>query len=257
MRSTVGSTSSNDLRLGFPKHVTKIVTKVTNMKLDADKVERLQRLVGAKPDRIFGNDTLTKSITYIEANGGGVKLPSERLIPGRQPSFADLHTPAQPPTGLADPRSEGILATLHPQVQQPFRDLLRAINAAVAPAIGKWISGYRGEKEQNALYAKGRTAPGPRVTSARWPTSSHNGGGGKVGFACDIGFFTTGGKYISEGPQYDVAGKLARAAGFHWGADFGDRPHICLRPPTLRAMSETAFINALIKRVQGGIAVWP
>ncbi len=76
-------------------------------------------------------------------------------------------------------------------MQQPFRDLLRAINAAVAPAVGRWISGYRGEKEQNALYAKGRTAPGPRVTSARWPTSSHNGGGGTTGFACDIGFFTS------------------------------------------------------------------
>ena len=215
------------------------------MNLDADKVERLQRLVGAQPDRTFGNETLTKAIAYNEANGNGVKLPSEPTAP------------AKPPTGLADPRSEGILATLHPQVQQPFRDLLRAINAAVAPAVGKWISGYRGEAEQNALYAKGRTAPGPRVTSAQWPTSSHNGGGGKVGFACDIGFFSAGGTYIDEGPQYDIAGKLARAAGFHWGADFGDRPHICLRPPSLRAMSETAFINALIYRVNNGLAVWP
>jgi len=166
-------------------------------------------------------------------------------------------TPAQPPTGLADPRSEATIATLHTQVQQPFRDLLRSINAAVAPSVGRWISGYRGEKEQNALYAKGRTAPGPRVTSARWPTSSHNGGGGTTGFACDIGFFTTGGTYIDEGPQYDIAGKLARAAGFNWGADFGDRPHICLRPPTLRAVGETAFINALIYRVNNGLAVWP
>ena len=215
------------------------------MNLDADKVERLQRLVGAKPDRTFGNETLTKAIAYIEANGGGVKLPSEPTAP------------AHPPTGLADPRSESILATLHPQVQQPFRDLLRAINAAVAPAVGKWISGYRGESEQNALYAKGRTAPGPRVTSACWPTSSHNGGGGKVGFACDIGFFSAGGTYLDEGPQYDVAGKLARAAGFHWGADFGDRPHICLRPPSLRAMSETAFIRELIYKVNNGLAVWP
>jgi len=158
-------------------------------------------------------------------------------------------TPAQPPTGLADPRSEATIATLHPQVQQPFRDLLRAINAAVAPDIGKWISGYRGEKEQNEAVANG-------ASKAPWPHSAHNGGGGKVGFACDIGFFTTGGKYLDEGPQYDVAGKLARAAGFHWGADFGDRPHICLRPPSLDSMTETAFINALIYRVNNGLAVW-
>ena len=180
-----------------------------------------------------------------------VKLWREANQPANPPA------PAQPPAGLADPRSEGILATLHPQVQQPFRDLLRAINAAVAPAVGKWISGYRGESEQNALYAKGRTTPGPRVTSARWPTSSHNGGGGKVGFACDIGFFTAGGTYLDEGPQYDVAIKLARAAGFHSGADFGDRPHICLRPPSMRGMGESAFIRELIYRVNNGLAVWP
>ena len=181
------------------------------MKLDADKVRQFQRAVGAKADGVFGPATLNLGLAWIAAHGG-TEAP-------------EPITPAQPPTGLADPRSEGVLATLHPQVQQPFRDLLHAINAAVAPAVGKWISGYRGEAEQNALYAKGRTAPGPRVTSAPWPTSSHNGGGGK--------------------------------AGFHSGADFGDRPHICLRPPSLRAMSETAFINALIYRVNNGLAVWP
>ena len=213
------------------------------MSLDADKVRQFQLAVGATADGIFGPATLNLGLAWIAAHGG-TEAP-------------EPITPAKPPTGLADPRSEGILATLHPQVQQPFRDLLRAINAAVAPAVGKWISGYRGESEQNALYAKGRTAPGPRVTSACWPTSSHNGGGGKVGFACDIGFFSASGTYLDEGTQYDVAGKLAQAAGFHWGADFGDRPHICLRPPSLRAMSETAFINALIYRVNNGLAVWP
>lgn len=213
------------------------------MSLDADKVRQFQRVVGANPDGIFGPATLNLGLAWIAAHGG---------TDAPEPA-----TPAQPPTGLADPRSEGILATLHPQCQQPFRDLLRAINAAVAPAVGRWISGYRGEAEQNALYAKGRTAPGPRVTSARWPTSSHNGGGGKVGFACDIGFFSADGKYIEEGSQYDIAGALARAAGFHWGADFGDRPHICLRPPSMRGMGESTFIRELIYRVNNGLAVWP
>jgi hypothetical protein len=204
--------------------------------LDADKVRQFQRAVGANPDGVFGPATLNLGLAYIAAHGG-----TEAPVPA---------TPAQPPTGLADPRSEGILATLHPQVQQPFRDLLRQINAAVAPDVGKWISGYRGKVEQNQAVANG-------ASNAPWPHSAHNGGGGKAGFACDIGFFSAGGKYIDEGPQYDIAGKLARAAGFNWGADFGDRPHICLRPPSLRAMSETAFINALIKRVQNGLAVWP
>ncbi len=206
------------------------------MNLDADKVRQFQRAVGANPDGIFGTATLNLGLAWIAAHGG-----TEAPEPA---------TPAQPPTGLLDARSEATIATLHPQVQQPFRDLLRSINAAVAPAIGKWISGYRGEKEQNQAVANG-------ASKAPWPHSAHNGGGGKVGFACDIGFFSAGGTYIDEGPQYDVAGKLARAAGFHWGADFGDRPHICLRPPSLRAMGETAFINALIYKVNNGLAVWP
>jgi hypothetical protein len=204
--------------------------------LDADKVRQFQRAVGANPDGIFGTATLNLGLAWIAAHGG---------TDAPEPA-----TPAQPPTGLLDARSEATIATLHPQVQQPFRDLLRSINAAVAPAIGKWISGYRGEKEQNQAVANG-------ASKAPWPHSAHNGGGGKVGFACDIGFFSAGGTYIDEGPQYDVAGKLARAAGFHWGADFGDRPHICLRPPSLRAMGETAFINALIYKVNNGLAVWP
>ena len=206
------------------------------MTLDADKVRQFQRAVGANTDGIFGPATLNLGLAWIAAHGG-----TEAPEPA---------TPAQPPTGLADPRSEATIATLHPQVQQPFRDLLRSINAAVAPAIGKWISGYRGEKEQNEAVANG-------ASKAPWPHSAHNGGGGKVGFACDIGFFSAGGTYLDEGPHYDIAGKLARAAGFHWGADFGDRPHICLRPPSLRAMGETQFIIALIYRVNNGLAVWP
>lgn len=206
------------------------------MNLDADNVKQFQRAVGANPDGIFGPATLNLGLAWIAAHGG-TEAP--------EPS-----TPAQPPTGLLDPRSEATIATLHPQVQQPFRDLLRAINAAVAPAIGKWISGYRGEKEQNEAVANG-------ASKAPWPHSAHNGGGGSTGFACDIGFFSPSGTYIDEGPQYDIAGKIARAAGFHWGADFGDRPHICLRPPSLDSMTETAFINALIYRVNNGLAVWP
>ena len=203
------------------------------MNLDADSVKFVQVGVGVKPDGVLGPDTLRGIVAFVAKH-----------TPAMPPA------PAQPPTGLVDPRSEGILATLHPQVQQPFRDLLRQINAAVAPAVGKWISGTRGEAEQNQAVANG-------ASNAPWPHSAHNGGGGSTGFACDIGFFSADGTYIDEGPQYDVAGKLARAAGFNWGADFGDRPHICLRPPSLRAMSETAFINALIYRVNNGLAVWP
>ncbi len=185
-------------------------------------------------------------------------------------SWRAKHSPPEPPVEAVPPgtpvdaRSEGIIATLHPQVQQPFRDLLHAINAQAVPQFGltgKWISGYRGEAEQNALYAKGRTAPGPRVTGAQWPHSAHNGGGGKVGFACDIEFFDEHGREVENGPKYEGATALAikttRARGFHSGVEFDDPDHHCKRPPSMDALTETGFINEMIHRHENGIPLWP
>jgi hypothetical protein len=211
--------------------------------LDADKVRQFQRAVGANPDGIFGTATLNLGLAWIAAHGG-TESP--------EPT-----TPAQPPTGLLDPRSEGRIATLHPKVQQPFRDLLNAINAQTVSSVGltgKWISGWRGEAEQNQCVANGSS-------KAPWPHSAHNGGGGKVGFACDIAWFDANGNNIENGTKYAAASaiqvKTTRAMGFHSGADFSDPDHSCLRPPSLRAMGETAFINALIYKVNNGLAVWP
>ena len=171
------------------------------------------------------------------------------------PPQVDTPPPALPPTGLVDARSAGIIATLLPQVQQPFRDLLVAINAEFAkrgkPWKWKWISGLRDKEEQNALYAKGRTAPGPRVTGARYPYSAHNSG-----VAADGGVFGLDGSYISEGIGYDIAIAMGRILGFNPGADFGDRPHFALRPPSLRELSETAFINEMAKRIVNNLPLW-
>jgi len=179
---------------------------------------------------------------------------------------AEPTQPASPPTGLVDARSEGRIATLIPQVQQPFRDLLIAINAEFAkqgkPWKWKWISGYRGEAEQNALYAQPRDGKDndgdkrvdeadERVTGARFPYSAHNSG-----VAADGGVFALDGSYITDGIGYDIAGAIGRKMGFKWGADFGDRPHFALRPPSLKDLSETAFINAMAKRIVNKLPLW-
>jgi len=183
------------------------------------------------------------------------------------PPQGDTPPPALlPPTGLVDTRSAGIIATLLPQVQQPFRDLLFAINAEFAkqgkPWMWKWISGLRGKEEQNALYAQPRDGKDndgdgrvdeadERVTGARFPYSAHNSG-----VAADGGVFTYDGGYISEGIGYDIAGAIGRKMGFNWGADFGDRPHFALRPPSLRTLSETAFINEMARRIVNNLVLW-
>ena len=210
------------------------------MQLDSEKVKQFQRAVGADADGSFGPATLNLGLAYIAVHGG-TEAPEPPVVV----------TPPTP-TGAVDARSEAIIATLHPMVQQPFRDLLHAINAAVSHlgVTGKWISGYRNEAQQNAEVAAG-------FSHAPWPHSAHNGGGGTVGFACDLGWFDANGRYVEKESATAIAIKIDRAMGFHPGADFGDFDHHCKRPPSMDAMGENEFIKELIRRHENGIPLWP
>jgi len=86
----------------------------------------------------------------------------------------------------------------------------------------KLTCGYRSIEEQNRLYARGRTAPGPVVTRARGGYSWHN-----FGLAADY-VFVVGGRITWEGP-WKIFGRVARECGLEWGGDwktFPDRPHV-------------------------------
>lgn len=124
---------------------------------------------------------------------------------------------------MIDPRSEKAIATLLPSVQPRFRAFYKAANDAMA-AHGltvKFISGTRSYAEQNALYAQGRTKPGPKVTNARAGYSNHN-----FGTAVDIGLFR-GKAYVVDHPAYGLLGPVGEAAGLKWGGRWKtpDRPH--------------------------------
>lgn len=87
----------------------------------------------------------------------------------------------------------------------------------------------RTHDEQDALYAKGRTAPGDIVTNARGGQSAHN-----WGLAFDA-VPRVGGKAIwgesIDGPLWQTFGLCAKVAGLEWGGDwkFKDAPH-CQMP---------------------------
>lgn len=90
------------------------------------------------------------------------------------------------------------------------------------------ISGLRSWAQQSALYAQGRTKPGPIVTKARAGSSWHN-----YGLAIDLGLFA-GGKYIdSADPKradrtYRELGALAASMGIEWAGNwksFPEGPH--------------------------------
>lgn len=216
------------------------------MNLDPEQVKAWQRTLAAAGfytgaiDGGFGPLTQAATIAYAAAPAAP---------PAPEPPV-DV-----PPTtgGTVDYNSEGFIKTLHPMVQQPFRDLLNAINAQVTPLFGvtgRWIQGYRNKEQQNAEVAAG-------FSHAPWPTSAHNGGGGTVGFACDLGWFDHSGKYVENEAATALAVKIDRASGFHSGADFGDPDHHCKRPPSMDGLGESTFIREMIHRVQNGIPLWP
>ena len=134
---------------------------------------------------------------------------------------------ALPDLSGLDERTVRNLRTLLPEVQVAVRDWLLRSAVAAAEGLGyvlKVISGTRSWAEQDALYAKGRTAPGLRVTKARGGYSWHN-----FGLAFDVGLFTVSGGYVADDAPYrELVKKAGVPAGFEWGGvwtEFPDTPH--------------------------------
>lgn len=89
------------------------------------------------------------------------------------------------------------------------------------------VSAYRGHAEQDRLFAKGRSAPGQRVTNARGGQSWHN-----FGLAADLAPFIKG-RISWDEKEFDwqSIGRWAKAADLEWGGNwksFKDRPHVQL-----------------------------
>jgi peptidoglycan L-alanyl-D-glutamate endopeptidase CwlK len=129
-----------------------------------------------------------------------------------------------------DVRTLRHLATLDPAARQAFADFARAAKG-VARQHGcdyVMICGNRTWAEQDALYAKGRTAPGAKVTNARGGYSNHN-----FGIAADFGVFR-GKDYLDESEPViarrvhlacaALAEEFGLTAGAHW-QEFQDLPH--------------------------------
>lgn len=163
-----------------------------------------------------------------------------------------LKTNSEPPTVLltgekVDERSEKVIATLHPNLREKARELVR--KAATSGITIKLISGLRTYDEQNSLYAQGRSSSGKVVTNARGGYSNHN-----FGVAFDVGVFVHG-AYIDESPAYKTVGQLGKNLGFEWGGDWSsiqDQPHFQLRPTWARGMKESEMLAEMRARKASG-----
>lgn len=139
--------------------------------------------------------------------------------------------------GGFDARTERTIATMLVPTQRAARKFMTAMGQAVLGngLHARLISGTRTFTEQDELYAKGRTTPGPKVTNARGGQSNHN-----FGIAWDVGIFDAKGAYIdgliqpgkmsnaAVETEYKKIGPVARALGLYWGGDWSkpDRPHV-------------------------------
>lgn len=114
---------------------------------------------------------------------------------------------------------------LHPKVQVLAKKLIE-VCAAVGIKI-QVTATLRDNEYQNALYAQGRTKPGPKVTNAKGGQSLHN-----YGVAFDIVPVRDGkavwGTTGADGRLWQQIGALGRSVGLEWGGDwvsFKDLPH--------------------------------
>lgn len=150
-----------------------------------------------------------------------------------------------------DARSEKNIGTLLPEVQPMARALVQ--KAALNGIRIKVISGLRTYAEQDELYARGRTKPGPKVTNARGGYSNHN-----FGIAFDVGVFE-GQKYLPESVKYKAVGVLGTDMGLEWGGSWKtivDQPHFELRPAWAVDLTEREMLAELRERFAAGTAVF-
>jgi len=135
---------------------------------------------------------------------------------------------------------------------QPIARALVQKAAAIDIQI-KVISGSRTYAEQDALYAKGRTEPGDKVTNAKGGYSNHN-----FSMAFDIGVFS-GNKYLPDSPKYKAVGTLGLELGLEWGGNWTsivDQPHFQLRPAWAADLSEKELLAALRDRLASGTPIY-
>lgn len=128
---------------------------------------------------------------------------------------------------------------LHPRLREEVAEMYEQIcEALTGKSICRFAYTLRTDKEQNDLFALGRTVNGKRVTNARGGHSFHN-----FGLAFDIVLLIdTDGNGTFETASWDTLKdfdgdkvadwmevvRIAKSFGWEWGGDwtrFPDRPH--------------------------------
>lgn len=138
---------------------------------------------------------------------------------------------------MRDNLSEARLEQLHPKVRGVFKAFIEEAEEALNVTL-RIVQGLRTIKEQNELYAQGRTKPGKKVTNAKGGSSYHN-----YGLAIDLVEMKDG--KANWNFRYELLKPFAKKHNLVWGGGFKsiiDKPHF-----------ELTFGNnwkALLKKVE-------
>jgi peptidoglycan L-alanyl-D-glutamate endopeptidase CwlK len=113
------------------------------------------------------------------------------------------------------------LEDLNPRTEQKAR---RFIETCEREGIDVIITSTLRDKEsQDALYAQGRTAPGPVVTKVKGGFSFHN-----YGVAFDFVPIVSGKAIWNDGALWEKCGRIGEECGLEWGGRWTrmvDKPH--------------------------------
>ena len=170
--------------------------------------------------------TLWRKIqAFVGVTADGIPGPVTAGAIADRLGFGTPRPAPKPETSEFDLRSEKNIATLTPYAQRKAREWLRKCREAGINV--KIICGTRTYEEQADLYAKGRTAPGKKVTNARPGYSWHN-----FGVAWDFVVFDANGQPLWDSPLMDRCGRIGEELGLEWGGSwksFKDTPHLQLK----------------------------
>lgn len=146
------------------------------------------------------------------------------------------------------------LDKLYPPFLERFLDVLAACEAKGVHYHANLA--FRTYAQQNALYAQGRTKPGPKVTNARGGESPH-----QFGLACDVirdaDLNSVGLQPAWDAKGYELLFREAQAVGLTTGFFWNDAGHIQVARPD-SSSSDGAWFKSLSKiHTQEGLkGVW-
>jgi len=123
-----------------------------------------------------------------------------------------------------DKKTDAKIKSLHPKLRPIAAQFINEVQKKLGHKL-RITDGYRTFAEQDKLYAKGRTAPGKKVTNAKGGQSYHN-----YGLAFDCYLTENGNVTFSKGINSEIA-KIGESLGLEWGGRWTtlkDMPHFQL-----------------------------